>query len=201
MPELPKPRRVNIWNARKYIAEVCGLNDYLEVDPAFYDALCNGDLCFQAELNIPESAYRQKAIRRVEAIPTQFWIDWGYSAFASINGALNRSTIKWPNEKGYNPPYYSNPMIAIADIDAWLNNSSNEKVSVSAVPEKVYQERVDKAIKMDVSYNRAEDRAWAIKNRYSVESVDAARIKFAPAKWQKQGRPAAEKESAKETAK
>lgn len=199
MPELPKPKRVSLYNARKYIQEVCGLDTWGEVNPSFYDALCNDEVYFEGTLHIPEG-YHRPAIKRVERVPSEFWKEWGYEAFTP-GGAFDQSVISLPNQDRYNPPFYSNLSIATAVIDEWLNVSQDSKVRVCAVPDTVYKKRVSDAGSINTIYSRGEDREWAKANAYSVDSVEEARRKLAPKEWTGKGRRSAKKkEIAEETA-
>jgi hypothetical protein len=187
MPELPKPKRVDIWNARYYIKEVCGLENVYNVNPAFFDALCSDELHFEGELNIPASYTNKERNRKIERIPCEFWKDWGYDAFG-LGGVLSGSTVRLPNNYDHDAPYYRNLTIATADIDAWLSTSQNPQVRVIAVSEKTYKERVEKALSINESYSRGEDREWAKARGFSVESVDEMRKLHAPPEWQEKGR-------------
>jgi len=196
MPELPKPKRVNICNAREYIRKLCQLNFNRDVNPSFFDALCNGELYFWGELNIPKPN-RREAIKRIKRIPKTFWKDWGYDAFE--NRLLDGSIVKLPNSDRYNDSYYSNLLIETVLIDNWLESENTSLPSVTAVPKKAYVGRLEKAKLAGIEYSREEDRAWARDNLYSVDSVDNARKNYAPGDWQKRGRRPAIK-SRQETA-
>jgi hypothetical protein len=184
MPELPKPKRVDIWYARKYIKEECGSESFYDVDSAFFDALCSDELHCEGELNTPASYTNKEPTTKIERVPYKFWKDWGYNAFECA-GKLHSYKLRLSDHYG---PYYCNLTIATADIDAWLSTSQNPKVRVIAVPEKTYKERVEKALSINESYSRGEDREWAKARGFSVESVDEMRKLHAPPEWQEKGR-------------
>lgn len=198
MPELPKPRRVDFSTARRYIKEVCGLADYADVNPAFFDALCNDDVYFVADLRITSKYQRPESFRQNQRIPAAFWNDWGYTAFN--HGTLAGSTVTLPIERSSsNPSFYTNLTIETALLDEWLSESQSDRVRVTAVPEKAYKLRIEQATAIGIIYSRGEDREWAKAHSYSVQSVQEMRKKHAPAEWQEAGRRPAnnlQKESA-----
>jgi hypothetical protein len=197
MPELPKPRRVDMYTAKKYIREVCGLDLRDEVNPSFYDALCNDEIYFLGDLHTPRSG-NDALIERNHRVAPLFWQHWGFHAFN--NGTLAENVVSLPSQRKYDGLFYTNLTIETALIDTWLLQTQSQKVKVSAVPEKIYRERIEKLSSIGVQTSREEDRAWARVNGYSVESVDVTRSTLAPAEWQKQGRRSSRKKTAKETA-
>jgi hypothetical protein len=186
MRELPKPRRLDLRNARRYIKEACGLDSYLEVDPTFFDALCNDEIYFAGDLSTPRRG-SDVLIERNHRVAPLFWRHWGFHAFDA--GTLANDVVCLPDQRSeYNRIFYTNLTIETAQIDSWLSKSESPKVRVSVVPEKEYKQRIEEAIAMSIIYSRGEDREWAKANGYSVESVQQMRKTHAPKEWQDAGR-------------
>ncbi len=194
MPKLPKSQRLSYSAALSYIAKCVGKPSlHNDVVNALHRALCEGDISAEGQYHLPMSSIGENRNQKTLTIAPEVWQQYDATKTAFLPRIHEN---KYQN----NSPFYDPVTIATADVDAWLNIGQNAQMKVSAVTDKIYKERIKKALADDMKFSRDEDRTWGKTNGYSIESVDAARIKFAPKEWQKQGRVPTQKETAKETA-
>jgi hypothetical protein len=137
MPVIPQPHRLSLHDAINYAAERCKCETE-KAGKAVHAALGQGALVASANILVSDRSYMPGVIagplpvgppHRVDAgidqVPSGLWAENPWPDF------LRRAVLPFGNPmfKGQlGTPVYSNPTIATADFDAWLdrNHGSSE---------------------------------------------------------------------------
>jgi hypothetical protein len=144
MPVIPQPHRLSLHDAINYAAERCKCETE-KAGKAVHAALGQGALVASAKVLVSDRSYMPGIIagplpvgppHRVDAgigqVPPELWAETPWPDF------LRRAVLPFGNPmfKGQpGTPVYSNPTIATADIDAWLefNERSHQTMAQGSV--------------------------------------------------------------------
>jgi hypothetical protein len=136
MPVLPQPHRLSLHEAINYVAERCN-SEPVKAGKAVHSALGEGALVASANVLVSDRSYEAGIVagplpvgppRRVEAgidrVPSELWAKNPWPEFLR-RAVRPRSNPMFKGQPG--TPIYSNPTIATADIDAWLDRSHSSR--------------------------------------------------------------------------
>lgn len=136
MPVLPRPARLSLHDAVRFVAERCECT-LIEAGKAALAAVGEGKLVASANVLVPDRSYMPGVDdgatpvgppRRVDAgvqqVPTKVWISYPWASFEKRalhphGNAMFREHRADDSEIGR---VYVNPTIATADIDRWLDD-------------------------------------------------------------------------------